>query len=222
MRTCSDCPAPITRESATGRCKSCANRARRAGGMTTPTSPEVLERIRFGIAEGLSAREVAEQVGMNRKTVLSVAKKRDLGNWRIDGAGERAIPAGFAAFYLDHPSRQVEAEFKVGHRVIRRWAERLGIKREAATVRIAPSRPRQMRGKPASTNRHVIPDVTLAGRAADFLRRYGAVYRCTERGGADPKGTHWRRGSTVLTAAELIERAEGLGFEPDGWKAIAA
>jgi hypothetical protein len=57
--------------------------------------------------------------------------------------------------------------------------------------------------------------------AVDHLRRFGPVVRCTPAGGFDPKGRHWRRGSAVLTAAEIVERALAKGWTPDAWRRVA-
>lgn len=53
-------------------------------------------------------------------------------------------------------------------------------------------------------------DMTTAGRAAEYLQQFGAVWRCTETGKPDLNGTFWRRGHAVLTDDEIIERAEWM------------
>jgi hypothetical protein len=58
-------------------------------------------------------------------------------------------------------------------------------------------------------------DMSKAGQAADFLRRLGPVYRCTDLGRADIAGSMWRFGNAVLTADDLIDRAERKG-----WRAV--
>lgn len=68
---------------------------------------------------------------------------------------------------------------------------------------------------------HLVRDASTEGQAADVLRRLAAVYRCTEKGAADPKGGWWRYGSVVLAGAELIERARRHGFDPDAWRTIS-
>lgn len=68
---------------------------------------------------------------------------------------------------------------------------------------------------------HVSRDISTEGQAADVLRRYAAVYRCTERGAADPKGDWWRYGNVVLAGGELIERAQRHGWNPDAWQHLA-
>ena len=55
-------------------------------------------------------------------------------------------------------------------------------------------------------------DFSPEAQAADHLRRYTHVYRCTERGSADPRGSFYRYGDVVLTTDELIQRAERKGW----------
>lgn len=65
-------------------------------------------------------------------------------------------------------------------------------------------------------------DTSLAGQAADYLRRFGPVVRCDDRGRYNENGTHWRRNFSVLTADEIIERAEANGFDSRAWARLAA
>lgn len=59
----------------------------------------------------------------------------------------------------------------------------------------------------------VDPDEAVrADRAAKFLARFGPVSRCNKWGLADRAGPLWRRGNTVMTDADIIERAERLGW----------
>ena len=58
-------------------------------------------------------------------------------------------------------------------------------------------------------------DVTLPGQAADFLRQFGSVHRCDEKGKPNAKGKFWRRNFSVLSDEEIMARAERLG-----WKAM--
>lgn len=55
-------------------------------------------------------------------------------------------------------------------------------------------------------------DPTPAGQAAEFLRQFGPVVRCNERGQYDPAGNRWRRGAFLLTADEIIQRAQRNGW----------
>lgn len=53
---------------------------------------------------------------------------------------------------------------------------------------------------------------TLDEQAANYLRRECPVYRCWSTGIANPKGDHWRRGSMVLTPADIIALARRKGW----------
>jgi predicted DNA-binding protein (UPF0251 family) len=59
---------------------------------------------------------------------------------------------------------------------------------------------------PAPINRYQ-RDMSLVGQAADFLRPLGPISR---------EGDKWRRGSTLLTSEEIIERASWKGWKPVG------
>jgi len=87
---------------------------------------------------------------------------------------------------------------------------------------------RARRGKGATNNpyrnwskefRHAFAlpqrDVTLPGQAADFLRQFGSVHRCDEKGRPNAKGQFWRRNFSVLSDEEIMSRAARLG-----WKAM--
>lgn len=86
----------------------------------------------------------------------------------------------------------------------------LGLRR--ATGNFAPDRAPQIRGRCQGQ----------ADMAAQFLQRFAPVFRADADGSANPKGESWRYGSAILTEAELFERAERKGFDPDGWRRLAA
>lgn len=93
---------------------------------------------------------------------------------------------------------------------VTRWRREMELKAqarlkrpEAKTIRYAP-----FRQIPLINNR----DMSCAGQAADYLRRYGAVYRCDAVGKPNPKGTHWKRNFAVLTDEEIVSRAIRLGW----------
>ncbi|KQM37963.1 transcriptional regulator [Sphingomonas sp. Leaf10] len=65
-------------------------------------------------------------------------------------------------------------------------------------------------------------DMSLAGRAADFLRPRWPNHRCDEDGQQNFNGRYWRFGTAILTADEVIERAKRRGFDSDAWMRIAA
>lgn len=69
-----------------------------------------------------------------------------------------------------------------------------------------------MRPKHGAIDRHHT-DVSPPARAAEYLRRFGQVVRCTADGKYHPKGDHWHRGNGIpLTADEIIARAVRNGW----------
>lgn len=75
---------------------------------------------------------------------------------------------------------------------------------------------------PRRTRQETKAALSYAGEAAEYLKKYGPVTRCNEAGRFDPKGSMWRRGSTVLTDDEVIERAVAKGFDREAWRKLAA
>lgn len=134
--------------------------------------------------------------------------------------GQKPIADGFADAAARLNITQLEEHFGVSRATIRKWLERAGLKAARPHRVIVPCTSSMGRPKaaPVITNR----DTSRAGMAADYLRRFGPVVRCKANGSFDPKGSHWRRGSTVLCADEIIARAIRNGWNPDAWKVLAA
>ena len=65
---------------------------------------------------------------------------------------------------------------------------------------------------PAKVAHQMVTGRTLHELARDHLAKNTAVYRCTERGHADLKGTFWRIGNIVVSDDELLRRARAKGF----------
>lgn len=168
------------------------------------------------------------------ETVAQLVKRYGVGTkkvarWRreVDAASPprptritKPMPEGFAMAAPNLTLAEICARFGIGRTTVKKWC---------ADAKVKPATPRRTyagassamgRAKPAMTalNR----DTSRAGQAADFLRRFGPVVRCDEAGRYKPDGDHWRRGSTVLTADEVIARAVRNGWQPDAWKALAA
>lgn len=59
-------------------------------------------------------------------------------------------------------------------------------------------------------------DYSMVGQAADFLRRFAAVFRCDETGKVPKRGPalFWNRNGYVLTDEELAAKAARLGWKP--------
>lgn len=91
---------------------------------------------------------------------------------------------------------------------VKSMAVKLGLRK--ATGNFAPDRAPQIRGR---VQGH-------ADMAAQHLQKYAPVFRCSPDGSPNPKGSCWRYGSTVLTEAEMIARAERKGWDADAWKRL--
>lgn len=136
-------------------------------------------------------------------------------------------PTDFAANAKTMHGMALTRHYGVSQSVINRWVEKAGVK----LVRFTPpakerAEPKERPVKRAQPQQFIwtgkraprVPDrdTTLSGRAAEHLRRFTPVYRCHERGAADPKGSHWRYGNAVLTEDEMFQRARR-----HGWEAVA-
>jgi len=139
------------------------------------------------------------------------------------GPPRRPMPEGFATYAPGRSVRHLAEHYGMSTALIARFRTEAGLDaghfgRRAGCVVLAPLVTNAYMAAPLN---RPVRDGSRAGMAADYLRKYGAVYRCTPMGAADPKGSHWRRGSAILTDAEIIQRAEYNGFDADAWKRVA-
>jgi hypothetical protein len=97
---------------------------------------------------------------------------------------------------------------------VTRWRIEIGLSRHERAIKpsmIGPS-PYRSKGfseRPLMQNR----DLSVAGQAADYLRRFPSVYRCDENGKPNAKGQWWRRNFSVLSADQIIATARKLGWQ---------
>ena len=154
------------------------------------------------------------------------ASSEQVAQWNEEVGRERRPnasrqPAPMPADFPEHAGLKLEELTEMYGRavgVLRRWRIEAGyvpVKKEpvqsAPKPRPAPIQlpvSRTITGVGAATPFH--RDMSEAGQAADYLRQFGAVWRCTPTGRPDPKGKFWRRGHAVLSDAEIIERAEWM------------
>lgn len=140
------------------------------------------------------------------------------------GPRKQQMPADFATWAPGKSLREIGQHYGMSHEAARRFRTEAGIDAPPVGFQRQPAGPLPLgreRFMTAPVNR-AVRDGSRAGMAADYLRKFGAVFRCTAMGVADTKGTHWCRGSAILTDAEIVQRAEYNGWQPDAWKQVRA
>lgn len=202
------CGNPVSRKSA--QCRSCAN----------TTAMRKLQRAMpddfRDVAPGKSLNELQRIYGCGPDAARRWRNEAGI-EWKkpaVARTPRRAVPDGFALVASSMTMKQLRERFGAGESLIQRFCRDAGV----TPRRSGHSFWRQSGPRPLIDAR----DVGRAGQAAIFLQRLGPVFRCTAEGRADPKGTHWRRGSAVLTDAELMQRAERNGWAPDAWREVRA
>jgi len=169
---------------------------------------------------GDSFESLACRYGVSTRTIRRLVRQTGLDRKpKIFGRSKGPAPEGYAEIARERHAHELEAKYGVSEQVRRRWDREIGYERK----RIAPARvepPKNPRGRPAYMTAPVdrpIVDVSRAGMAADYLRRFGPVYRCNAMGRPvdaliDGKpnrdATHWRCGNAIVTGDDIIERAE--------------
>jgi hypothetical protein len=220
-RTCLECSAPITKNAA-GWCKPCA--ARVNGRRNADKVPDPIPDGFAEFAAGKPLIDLAYHYGKCRRTIQRWRAQLGMPDRVERGAPppSRPVPDSFALVAPGKSIKELCKHYTAGHRSIERWLKQTGIKRgtaRTATKRIGGPNPLATLNPVGHEHR----DFSVAGQAADFLRRLGPVVRCDAAGRFDPKGDHWRRGSGLpLTADEVIARATRNGWAPDAWARIAA
>jgi len=162
---------------------------------------------------------LAAHYGRATATISLWVKRLGLVRTADSTAGfNRPMPTDFIHVQNGLTIQELMLRYTVGRDIVRRWLSEAGIKRERFQQPLRLIKPNAYQTAPVDRPHR---DASRAGMAAEFLRRFGPVARCDARGRFDPNGFHWRRGSTVLSAAEVIERAERNGWDADAWKRVA-
>lgn len=156
------------------------------------------------------------------------------GRWRKElGLGEpprmkcgpapRDIPDDFETWAVGKSLRAIAARYGMSHEMARRFRVQIGVQPNPVGQHVTPAKPVHLVRNAYMTTPvdRAMKDGSRAGLAADFLRKFGPVYKCNDRGSPDIAGSHWRRGSSILTDAEIIERAQYNGWSADAWKRVA-
>lgn len=180
-------------------------------------------KVRYGTSHAVICRW-REQIGITRQMLRDHQAQ-------VSGRKRLPIPDGFVEYQRDHTVAEVAEHFGISDATASRMFVELGInRRQQYNETRAAQKAQRKAAKPApapkpaasSVDRsafiatgtvdrpHI--DITPAGQAAEYLRRFGPVVRCDERGRYDPAGNRWRRGSALLTADEIIARAIRNGW----------
>lgn len=193
-------------------------------------TPENVARARAMSEQGMTTTEIAHAFGKERTTVLNMMQRFGIPARKSNGQFNQPapVPDDFAVLFPTMSRRKLADHYGRSTNTIAVWVVQTGLRRE-----VAPKTPKKVVAKPArvkaspkrkpvspirATERQfsstiiVNRDDSVAGRAADYLRRFSAVIRCDERGEYRENGSHWRRGSTVLSASDVIDRARRNGW----------
>ncbi len=185
-------------------------------------SPASIATVREMMAEGKSGPEIAAAVGRNLSSVHALFRR--FGDHQARTKPTAEIPTDLREKWEVMSTRALAAHYGRSVATVAAWCHRSGLVRTAAwrspssqakpaqpktkaptpPLRIGTQRRPDVRSAPTITVR----DLSPVGQAAEYLRQFGPVYRCSDSGLADVAGKLWRRGNAILTDAELIERAD--------------
>lgn len=123
----------------------------------------------------------------------------------------RPVPEDFMVILRQLGSQGAARHYRASLATVTRWRRELDIRPQVRAKKgIGQSRYRGFTERPLMQHR----DLSQAGQAAEYLRRYGAVYRCDEEGRPNAKGSHWRRNFSVLGDDDVVRQATRLGWRP--------
>jgi hypothetical protein len=107
--------------------------------------------------------------------------------------------------------------YRVSGAVVRRWILECDVRPKAY---VAP--PKRWDPANSMSSSYVAVDVSLAGRAADHLRRCGfiPVYNHHKVNPKAPEN-EWCVGTRKMTSGDMIDLAEDKGFDPRAWSMVA-
>ncbi|MEH3121197.1 MAG: helix-turn-helix domain-containing protein [Sphingomonas phyllosphaerae] len=203
--------------------------------MNCTYSYDDLTKIKNMVAAGKIAREIAAEMGRSRESIIRVVSRRGLGAWACGKPDLKPVPEGFADAWAEHPQAELRKIYNASSSTVQRWVTICGLQRprgrnvrpaakpEPFVRQPAPKRPARVVNRVTAPIDRPHLDNTLAGRAADYLRRFGPVTRCNEAGRYDPNGMFWSRGGSYpLNAEEIVSRARRNGWNPEAWQQVAA
>lgn len=159
--------------------------------------------------------------GMNRYQLVKHYKTSDkaVARWATEcgvmpvRTVNRPVPDDWEQLCSVHTAAELSRMFQADPKVIKRWIAETEIEPVPFDRKsiVPPKRkpdPFKLMGAP---HKAIIRDKprSIWDDAADVLRaERWAVYRCDEKGKADPKGRYWRAGMVILTPDDLLARAD--------------
>lgn len=195
---CIDCNKQLTKWAA-ARCGLCNLKSR------TKAIPDDLRAYIEAHTQEEAAHHYGVSVALIQKWCRTIGYKKP--------PAVKPVPDWLKAEGPNMTRAQIKQRASVGDTVLDRWIAQTGITPMPPQIKML----KRGTWKPA---KHTAPIRSKAEDAAEYLRRFGPVYRCDERGAAMQGGAMWRRGSAVLSDAELVERAYANRWNPDAWKQI--
>ena len=119
---------------------------------------------------------------------------------------QRSVPEDFADRAAKMTKTGLVDFYKTGRGTVERWVKETGVRPLLFNPHVGhPGMWRTRNNITPFMNRR---PASIFDDAADILRRFGPVYRCTEKGVGDHAGKFWRIGNVVVTPDELLQRAD--------------
>lgn len=171
-----------------------------------------------------AAVETTRELGLRYNVASSTMARwnREIGRApMMGGRPALSIPDDYAERARMTPQRALAEHYGVGRGTVQEWHKRAGVSRERKAAEPKPKAPKALIAPAKLVTHHkvmkveVYRDFSVAGQAADFLRRLGPLWRCDADGRQTVRGRYWRRGSAVLTDAEIIARAMQRGWRAE-------
>jgi hypothetical protein len=217
-RTC-ECGAPLGPRNTAGWCVKCK------GGQNRIPIPADFSRR----APAMTNDEACAEWSVSRNTITAWRKVTGAKPTyrRAPPPNRYKTPADFAEIAPTKTLSALAAHYRFSEPTARRICRELGVDffRPVSQPRKSKLIALANMGKCTIAAAMTAPqnrDMSLAGRAADFLQKRSAIWRCDETGRFQLGGTHWRWKGEARTAEYIIEEALQAGFNPDAWKDLAA
>lgn len=216
MKTCLECPSPISDRST--RCRPCARSRvgknqlgkKRGPQKHKKKPPQPAPEGFVEIAGMQSIKQLCEAFGKGPKVIIRWRRENGITAFRptptkLLPKPRIAIPEDFEETARRMTANALKDHYRRSGNTILRWIAETGVTPPAGARKlvqfIRPANNKQYTGD--------YREDSEAGRAQYDLQRDGwTVYRCNDTGRQSQGGKFWRCGRNIVTDAELIERAE--------------